>query len=204
MRNAGANPPGPFGRGAAAKANHDRDRAAIRTAGFSAAPGRISRGYRRARGNRSNRYPTAAEARLRADVRSPAARDRRAGRVYNYYKPSDSDPNEHRASRKQHTRTKKRAPVLRQGPNGGWMRGLCVPFNPLDGRPSRKVCQMFQAPSFRRTTSFITFPSAARPASLGITAFITRPRSFPEVAPDSRMASSTARSISAGSMGGGR
>ena len=83
------------------------------------------------------------------------------------------------------------------------MRGLCVPFKILDGTLLKKVCGI-RPPSLRRTISLIVRPSAPFPASFGITAFITRPRSFAEVAPLSWMASSTARSRSAGSTGGGR
>ena len=77
------------------------------------------------------------------------------------------------------------------------MRGLCVPFNAIRRAIDRKGL-VFHAPSFRRTSSLIVLPSTARPASFGITAFITLPRSFADVAPVSAMASVTARSISAG------
>ena len=55
-----------------------------------------------------------------------------------------------------------------------------------------------QAPSVRRTASLTAFPSAFLPASFGITAFITLPMSFGEVAPVSAMAAATAASISSG------
>ena len=83
------------------------------------------------------------------------------------------------------------------------MRGLCVPFIVLRRMSERKGLAN-HAPSFLRTTSLIVRPSTARPASLGITAFMTFPRSLADVAPVSAMASATAWSISAGSTGGGR
>ena len=47
-------------------------------------------------------------------------------------------------------------------------------------------------------------PSTFWPASFAITVFMTRPMSFAEVAPDSAIASTIARSIVAGSTAGGR
>ena len=61
-----------------------------------------------------------------------------------------------------------------------------------------------QAPSLRRTASLTACPSAFLPASFGITAFITLPMSFGEVAPVSAIAAATAASISSGVAAGGR
>ena len=37
-------------------------------------------------------------------------------------------------------RTEKKAPASRQEPNGGWMRGLCVPFKTFRRTSRKKVC----------------------------------------------------------------
>ena len=98
----------------------------------------------------------------------------------------------------------KKSPCVAAGANGGWMRGLCVPFKMIRRRSMGKSLVSAHAPSFRRTISLIVRPSAPFPAMRLITAFITRPISFADVAPASRIDSSTARSISAGSTGGGK
>lgn len=48
-------------------------------------------------------------------------------------KASARERSEHRVFRKWNVEAKKKAPALRQEPDGGWMRGLCVPFKSLDG-----------------------------------------------------------------------
>ena len=66
-------------------------------------------------------------------------------------------------------------------------------------RSSRK--KLAQEPS---AADGLASPSAFLPASFGMTAFITLPRSFADVAPVSAMASATAASISSGVADGGR
>ena len=62
----------------------------------------------------------------------------------------------------------KKASALRQKPDGGWMRGLCVPFNLFRRRASGKSLR-HSHPSRRFTSSVTTLPSTACPASLGMT-----------------------------------
>ena len=61
----------------------------------------------------------------------------------------------------------KKAPALRQEPNGGWMRGLCVPFKSLDGTARQKFAEFQPPASLRRTSSLTTLPSTCAPARLG-------------------------------------
>jgi len=61
-----------------------------------------------------------------------------------------------------------------------------------DARRPRKDGRTGQAPSLRRTRSLTVFPSTFCPASFDMTAFMTRPMSFAEVAPVSAIASATA------------
>ena len=58
------------------------------------------------------------------------------------------------------------------------MRGLCVPFKAIRRDDPVKGLALFHAPSLRRTRSLIVLPSTARPASLGMTTFITLPEVF--------------------------
>ena len=73
----------------------------------------------------------------------------------------------------------KRAPALRQEPDGGWMRGLCVPFKCLDGATAPEKFGEFSRRQLRRDELVHRLAvDAPWPASLAITAFMTRPMSF--------------------------